>query len=95
MSSRNSVRIPSYRLHKPTELAVVRLSGRDHYLGKHGTRESKREYQRLIAEWLANGHQQPPECREDGSPQDLTINELFLPYWGFAEQCEGRSKRAA
>lgn len=27
---------PSYRLHKPTGQAVVRIDGRDFYLGKHG-----------------------------------------------------------
>ena len=30
-------RVPSYRLHRPTGLAVVSLGGKDHYLGKHGT----------------------------------------------------------
>ena len=30
-------KVPSYRLHKPTGQAVVRLDGRDVYLGKHGT----------------------------------------------------------
>ena len=33
--------LPSYRLHKPTGQAVVTLNGKDHYLGRHGTRESK------------------------------------------------------
>ena len=28
---------PSYRLHKPTGQAVVRIDGRDFYLGKYGT----------------------------------------------------------
>ena len=36
MPERTSARIPRYRLHKPTGLAVVRLNGRDIYLGKHG-----------------------------------------------------------
>ena len=41
-------KVPSYRLHKPTGKAVVTINYRDYYLGKHGTRESKREYDRLI-----------------------------------------------
>jgi hypothetical protein len=45
--------IPSYRLHKPSGRAVVTLSGRDHYLGAHGSPESRREYDRLVAGWLA------------------------------------------
>jgi len=36
-------RIPSYRLYKPTGLAVVRLKGRDFYLGKHCTPEMATE----------------------------------------------------
>lgn len=48
-------RVPSYRRHKPTGQAVVTLNGRDLYLGKWNTTASKAEYDRLIAEFLANG----------------------------------------
>jgi hypothetical protein len=34
-------------------LAVVRIAGHDHYLGKYGNPES---YDRLVAEWLAMRH---------------------------------------
>ncbi len=37
MPDRTRIRIPKYRLHKPTGLAVVRLSGRDIYLGLRST----------------------------------------------------------
>jgi integrase len=57
-------RTPSYRLHRPTGLAVVTLNGRDHYLGRHGTRESKAEYDRLIAEWLLRGRRLPPPPKQ-------------------------------
>jgi len=51
-------RIPSYRLHESWGRAVVTLSGRrDFYLGPHGTPASRDEYDRVIAEWLANGRQ--------------------------------------
>ncbi len=36
--------LPSYCLHKPTRQAVVRLDGRDFYLGKHGTDPSREKY---------------------------------------------------
>jgi site-specific recombinase XerD len=52
---RRRKKYPSYRLHKPTNLAVVTLSGEDIYLGKYGTRESRDAYDREIAEWLARG----------------------------------------
>jgi len=39
-------KVPAYRLHKPTGQAVVRLDGRDFYLGKHGTEASQERYRR-------------------------------------------------
>jgi hypothetical protein len=36
-------------------MAVVRLCGRDHYLGPLGSIAARAEYDRLSAEWLANG----------------------------------------
>ncbi len=87
MPNARTPKIPSYRLHKPTGLAVVRLNGRDFYLGKHSTPESRSEYERLIAEWLSNHRQLPGGARKvDIEGASLTINELFLAYWRFAER---------
>jgi integrase len=69
---------PSFRHHKPTGQAVVTIDGRDIYLGRFDTPQSRAEYDRLIGEWLANGRTLPPER---GGPADLTINELILAYW--------------
>ena len=41
-------RIPAYCLHKKSGQAVVRLDGRDFYLGVFGTEKSRSEYQRVI-----------------------------------------------
>ena len=46
-------RVPSYCLHKRSGRAVVRLDGKDHYLGVYGRSESHDAYQRLIEQWLA------------------------------------------
>lgn len=73
------MRTPSYRLHKPTGQAVVTLDGHDVYLGKHGTAQSKAEYDRRIAEWLANGRCLPAG-RGGGAAAGLSINELMLAY---------------
>ncbi len=51
-------KLPSYRLHKRSGNAVVNLSGVDHYLGKHGSSESKVAYDQLISKWFANGRRQ-------------------------------------
>src|SRR4051794_12074792 len=68
-----SVRTPSYRHHKPSGQAVVTLNGRDIYLGKHATAESRAEYDRVVAEWLSNGRRAVP-----GS--DATVSEVMLGY---------------
>ncbi len=72
---------PAYRLFRPKGLAVVTLNGRDVYLGKYGSPESRAEYDRLIAQWLANGRQLPVAVER----RDLTINELILAYLRFAD----------
>lgn len=85
MKSRNPRKPPAYRLHKPTGQAVVRLDGRDLYLGKHGTEVSHDRYRRLIAEWLTAGS--APSEKSPAQPRfaDLTIHELVLAYWRHAE----------
>jgi integrase len=81
-------KIPSYRLHKPTGQAVVRLDGRDCYLGKHGSEASQESYRRLIAEWLTNGRQPLAHSAHPVAVQEteLSVNELILAYWRHAEQ---------
>src|SRR5262245_20141036 len=67
------MRIPSYRLHKGTGQAVVTVQGRDHYLGRHGSVESRDRYKQLIAEFLATGR---APVREDDEP--ITIGEAMI-----------------
>ena len=74
-------RIPSYRLHTPTGQAVVTISGKDFYLGKHDSPMRHAAYKRLIAEWLAN-HQL--ESRPASSSR--TVNEILLAYLRHAQQ---------
>src|SRR5262245_28599163 len=82
-----SQRVPSYRRHRPTGQAVLTLTDvagkrRDYYLGTYGSRESKAEYARLLAEWNAAGRCIP---RSGLAPADLTINELIFQFWRHAE----------
>ncbi|MBW2223906.1 MAG: tyrosine-type recombinase/integrase, partial [Deltaproteobacteria bacterium] len=70
-------RIPKYRLHKPSGQAVATLGYRDVYLGRHGTKSSREEYDRRIAEWLANGRRWQPQ--HDERPA-ISMNELLLAY---------------
>jgi integrase len=71
-------RLPSYRLHKPSGLAVVSIGGRDLYLGKFDSPESRAEYDRLMAEWLTTGRR--PIAAETASGADLTVNEMLEAY---------------
>ena len=70
--------VPKYQKHRASGQAVVRLNGQDFYLGPHGTKASKIEYDRVIAEWLANGRQLPQD------EAVLTITELLVQFWPFA-----------
>jgi integrase len=79
--------IPTYRLHKQSGQAVVTLPDglggrRDVLLGRHGTPESRAEYARVIAEWEANGRRPP---QPSTLAADLTVNELILAYYRWAE----------
>jgi integrase len=79
-------KIPSYRLHKPTGQAVVRLDGHDHYLGKHGTPASHEAYDRLIGEWLASGLRRTPAPTAPTPATELTVGQLILVFWQHARQ---------
>jgi integrase len=79
--NRRTQRQPSYCLHKASGQAVVRIDGKDRYLGEYGSQDSKAEYDRLIAEWLGNGRRLAPVTVADG----LTVEELLASYWRWAE----------
>lgn len=74
-------RVPKYRKHRASGQAVVTLSGRDYYLGPHGTRASRLEYDRLITEWLANGR-----CPPISDADILTVNEIAARFWRHAKR---------
>lgn len=78
------VRIPSYRLHRPSGQAVVTLAGHDHYLGPHDSAASRERYARLLAEWLSAGGR-PATPRPAGAPDPLTVAELCDRYMTHAE----------
>ena len=78
---------PAYREHKPTGQAVVTLplgggKRKDVYLGRFGSDESKAEYNRVLAEWCANGRR-APELPD--AANDITINELVSRFIDHAD----------
>jgi integrase len=56
----------------------VTFNGRDHYLGRHGTTESRAEYDRLLAEWLAAGRCILAPIGPARS--EITVNEFLVVY---------------
>jgi len=61
--------VPKYRKHTRSGKALVTFSNgagqrRDYQLGDYGTNESRLEYRRLLAEWLASSRQHHPELFE-------------------------------
>ena len=87
-TKRHGEHLPSYQLHKPTNQAVVTLSGKDVYLGVYDTPASREKYRRVIAAWLANDKQPPkPSTRteDDGEVGSLTVAELCLRFLAWAD----------
>lgn len=87
-AKRKGDRLPSYRLHKASGQGIVTLSGKDHYLGGHGTPKSKKRYQEIVAQWLAGGKQpMKPTAPADADDDDdgLTVAELVLQFLVWAD----------
>jgi integrase len=74
-------RLPKYRHYKPRNLAVVRLNGRDYYLGKYGTPESWSKYHRLLADQKSGDLTSSlPQSQSSTSPTGLTVKEVMLAF---------------
>jgi len=90
MARRKKGELPRYRLHKQSGQAVVSLplgggKYRDVLLGPFDTEESKREYTRVINEWLAAGMLAPPKPVAGTGIPDLSVAEVCLRFWKHAE----------
>ena len=84
--SRLNRSLPSYRKHRASGQAIVTLGGRDFYLGPHGTKVSRKEYDRLVGEWMQQCRQlgrQFADGRAEGP--DLYVTQLIVAYLHFAQ----------
>lgn len=83
--------VPKYQKHRASGQAVVTINGRDHYLGPHGTKASKLNYDRLITEWLSSGR-----SGTYGAPErDYTVVELIADYLRYAKSYYGDGPRSS
>jgi integrase len=79
------IRVPSYRLHKPTGLGVVTLSGKDFYLGPYDSPEARQQYLKLLSEWESSSRSQ-----SFGEPNEyLTMAQVALSYLEYAREYYG------
>ena len=78
---------PKYRKHRASGQAIVTLDGKDFYLGPHGTRASRTEYDRLVGEWLQSGRRLP--IGRGGAPPDMVVVELVARFWQHAKSYYG------
>jgi integrase len=78
---------PKYRHFRPKNLGVVRIDGRDHYLGRYDSPESWEKYYRLLAEHAAAGSVAPITARPHEGPADdgPSVAEVILAYYRHAE----------
>jgi integrase len=74
------IRIPKSTQHKASGQAVVRLAGRDLYLGPWRSKAARIEYDRLVAEWLAAGRR-----AVDPHAGGITVTELIAGFWEHAK----------
>lgn len=82
----SALKVPSYRHHAGSGQAVVTIDGRDYYLGKYRSAASRREYDRLIHEWLAGGRQLP-------AAGGTSVAELCSAYWKHAKRYYGSARQ--
>ncbi len=73
------VKIPKYCCHKRSGRAYVTINGKQIPLGVYGTRASREEYDRVIAEFLANHRQ------TKNAPAQRTIAEMVDLFLDHAE----------
>lgn len=78
---RLSKSLPKYGKHRGTGQAVVTIDGHDIYLGKYGSRTSRAEYDRIIAEYIAAGRKLPPQF----CTNHTTVVELIVQFLRFAK----------
>jgi integrase len=90
MSRPSSSFVPKYRKHRASGQAIVTISGRDYYLGPHGTKASRIEYDRLITEWLVSGR----SGTFGSAAGELSIAELLVAYLKHAKKYYGTDPKS-
>ena len=72
--------LPKYCRHRPSGRAYVRIEGKMYYLGKYGSDARRREYDRIIAEFVANSR------RTHRNPDEIRIDALITQYLNYIDR---------
>ncbi|MEO2008021.1 MAG: site-specific integrase [Pirellulaceae bacterium] len=75
---------PRYCHFRPRNPAYVKFHGRRIYLGRFNSPESRAEYDRVVAEWLANGREFSSD--PDSGTGQLTLVEVMAAFRRHAQQ---------
>lgn len=75
---------PKYRCYKPKNLGVVRIDGRDIYLGRYNSPESLEKYGRVLAEWRATGTA-PPAPGTPPAADGMSVTEVMAAFIRYAD----------
>src|SRR6476660_8053443 len=86
---RRGYRIPKYRLHKQSGQAIVTINGRDFLLGRHGTKASELEYDRIVTEWMSSGR----SSTYGMLGHVVSVVELLVAYLEYAKTYYGEGQR--
>lgn len=87
MSTSDTPRIPSYRPHKATGQARVTIQGKDYYLGRYGSPESRAKYRRLIAEYCKGAAPTAePRTNSPRAGAPCSVAELCGEYLAWAKR---------
>lgn len=78
-------KVPAYCHHKASGRAVVRIDGRDVYLGPFGSPESHRRYEAVILEWRSRSEVRNAAVL-DPTKYLATVAELIVRYKDFATE---------
>src|SRR5438876_1135851 len=75
-----SVKTPSYCHHKASDRAYVTISGKPVYLGKFNSAESRREFNRVVGEFLASGRRDPNAVPDSAGVTVSRVIAQFLKH---------------
>jgi integrase len=92
--------VPAYSFHRPSGQAYVRVpdgtGGRKTvYLGAYDSAKSRQEYARVVAELAAAPAVARPPAPTPAGGHIVTVNDLLLAFWRFAERHYRRADGSA